>query len=479
MMMSTSLAAMMGVLAMSGAAMAGGDPAPLKALLITGQNNHNWPYTSRVHNDTLEATGRFEVDIADQPQSWLKDPQRLKPYSVFVLDYNGPRWGEPMETNFLNAVREGAGVVIIHASNNAFVGWTDYEKLCGFMWIDGKTSHGDFHHFDVTYLKPDHPILKDLPGMKSHPDELYHNLINTQGSTFDLLADAYSSPESRGSGKKEPMAMTLAYGKGRVFHTPLGHVWKGADNQKASIHDPQFKLLLARGTEWAATGSVTIGTDITDTRRHNLLSAEEQSAGWKLLFDGNSVDAWRGFKMETFPKGWLVKGGSLVRDPSAGQNVGDIVTKEEFGDFEFSIDWKVNKAGNSGVMYRCDEKHKYPWETGPEMQILDDSGHADGKKDKTRAGTLYDLIPCAYDVCRPAGEWNQARIVCRGTRIEHWLNGFRVVEVDTATDAYKSAKEASKWTRYPDHNTLLRGRIALQDHGDEVWFRNMKVRELK
>jgi hypothetical protein len=276
------------------------------------------------------------------------------------------------------------------------------------------------------------------------------------------------------------MAMTLSFGKGRVFHTPLGHVWKGSDNQKASIHDPQFKVLLARGAEWAATGAVTLGTEIRDVREHNVLTPDETQAGWKLLFDGKSAASWRGFKKEALPdKGWIVRDGMLVRDPAAGDGVGDMVTRDEFGDFEFACEWRVNKGGNSGIMYRCDEKHTYPWETGPEMQILDDSGHADGKKDKTRAGTLYDLFPCGYDVCRPAGEWNHARVVCRGTRIEHWLNGFKVVDVDTASETYKAARAASKWVKYPDHNTLPKGRIALQDHGDEVGFRNLKVRELK
>lgn len=453
---------------------------PIRALLLTGENNHNWRYTSRVHAETLEATGRFTVQVADHAADALGDADSLAGVGVFVLDYNGPRWGEPAETNFLHAVREGAGVVIIHASNNAFVGWTEYERLCGFMWIEGTTSHGDFHNFDVKWVKPDHPVLRGLPSMKAHPDELYHQLVNTQKSPYETLAEAFSSKESRGSGKNEPMAMTLSYGKGRVFHTPLGHVWKGSDDQKASISDPQFKLLISRGTEWAATGAVTIGTELKDARKHNHLTQEEAAAGWKLLFDGNDVQQqWRGYKMETFPKGWLVRDGVLVRDPSAGQGVGDIVTKQEFGDFEFSIDWKVNKGGNSGIMYRCDEKHDYPWQTGPEMQILDDSGHADGKKEKTRAGTLYDLYPCAFDVCRPAGEWNSARVVCRGTKVEHWLNGFKVVDVDTASDGYKAAKAASKWAKSADHNSLLRGRIALQDHGDEVRFRNIKVRELK
>jgi hypothetical protein len=130
-------------------------------------------------------------------------------------------------------------------------------------------------------------------------------------------------------------------------------------------------------------------------------------------------------------------------------------------------------------MYRCDEKHNYPWETGREMQILDDERHADGKKPKTRAGTMYDIFACSADVARPAGEWNHARIVARGNHIEHWLNGVKVVDTDTGSDGYKQAHAQSKFPGMKDFGTTTRGVIALQDHGDDVWFRNLKVRELK
>lgn len=456
-----------------------GDQAePVHALILTGQNNHNWAYTSRVHKDTLEETGRFQVDIADVPASTLKDLAKLKKYQVFLVDYNGPRWGDAAEANFLEAVKEGAGVVIIHAADNSFVGWTEYEKLCGLMWITGQTSHGNFHPFDVKWVMPDHPVLKGLPAMTAHPDELYHTLINTQKSKVTVLAEAFDAPEHRGLGKNEPMAVTLEYGKGRVFHTPLGHVWQGSDVQKASISDPQFQLLLARGTEWAATGKVTIGAEIKDARPHNQLTDLERSQGWSLLFDGKSTENFRLYKGEKFPEnGWVVKDGVMWRQ--AGESIGDIVTKSEYADFEFACDWKVAKGGNSGVMYHTTEDHTYPWETGPEMQILDDGIHEDGKKDKTRAGTLYDVVACAYDVSRPAGQWNHARIVVQGTHIQHFLNDFKVVDSDASSDEYKKALAASKWTKYPDYNTRKTGHIALQDHGDEVMFRDIKVRELK
>jgi len=451
--------------------------APIHVLLLTGQNNHNWRYTSRVHKDTLEASGRFVVDIADDAPAALADTGRLAGYGLLVIDYNGKRWGEPAESNFISAVKGGAGVVLIHAANNSFVGWTDYERLCGPMWISGTTGHGDFHAFDVTYTDRDHPITKGLPDMKAHPDELYHKLVNTQEVPFNTLATAFSSPDHKGTGKDEPMAMTLSFGKGRVFATPLGHVWEGSDSQKASISDPQFEVLLCRGAEWAATGKVTLGTSISDQRTHNHITGDERAAGWKLLFDGKTTANWKGYKQDSFPaKGWVVKDGILWRQP--GEAGVDIVTTDEFQDFEFACDWRVERGGNSGIIYRCTEDHGASYETGPEYQLLDNAAHPDSSSGKNRAATLYDIVACSYDVCRPAGEWNSARIVVKGTRIEHWLNGFKVVDVDTASDEYTKALAASKWTKYPDFNSRPKGRIALQDHGDEVRFRNIKIREL-
>jgi type 1 glutamine amidotransferase len=450
--------------------------APIRALVLTGQNNHNWQFTSRVHEDTLEGTGRFDVDITDNPAQALANAEAIKKYQVFVVDYNGPRWGTQAETNFMNAVKGGTGAVIIHAANNAFVGWPEYETLCGLMWINGKTGHGKFHEFDVKVVDKDHAITKGMADLKAHPDELYHNLINTQNAKYTLLAKAMSSTESGGTGRDEPMALTLSVDQGRIFHTPLGHVWTGVDSSKVSVLDPQFRILLARGTEWAATGAVTLGTQWKDVRRHNMLTDAEKAEGWRLLFDGSSTASWRGYKQEKFPTaGWVVKEGVLTL---AGKGGGDIVTADEFGDFEFACEWRVPSGGNSGIMYRSTEDHSYPWETGPEYQILDDAGHADGKKPKTRAGTLYDVFALSFDTARPAGDWNSSRIVARGTRIQHWLNGFKVVDVDTASPEYKQALAQSKWTKYPDYGTKARGHIALQDHGDEVQFRDIKVRDL-
>jgi type 1 glutamine amidotransferase len=460
-------------------------PEPIHALLITGHNNHNWQYTSRVHKETLEGTGRFQVDITEDPATTLADAGGLKKYQVFVLDYNDSqapkRWGEPggaAEKNFAAAVQSGTGVCAIHSADNAFNGWKEYEQMLGLMWREG-TGHGAFHEFNVEIVDKDHPITKGMSNFNMHPDELYHKLVNSQKTTPHLLMQAMDDGQG-GSKQIEPMAFTLEYGKGRIFATPLGHVWTNDQKSKKSVLDPQFKTLLCRGAEWAATGAVTLGAEWKDVRTHNLLTGDETMSGWKLLFDGTrpSVDAnFRGYKQEKFPeKGWSVKEGALVHAP--GGEGGDILTKGEYADFEFECQWKVAKGGNSGIMYHVTEENSQPYESGPEMQILDDEAHSTSAK-KNLAGSYYDMFPCLADVCRPAGEWNTARIVVKGKHEQFFLNGVKVIDADSSSEEYKKALAESKWAKVPTFNASAKGHIDLQNHGDEVWFRDVKVREVK
>lgn len=444
----------------------------IPVLLVTGENNHNWRYTSRMYADTLEATGKFNVDITDDPASTLADADRLAAYKVIVLDYNGPRWGAEAEANFVDAVQNGTGVVAIHAANNAFKGWDDYEKMIGLLWRD-TAGHGTFHEFDVTWADTDNPVAA-MGDLKNHPDELYHGLSNPQHADFDVLAEAMSATDQGGSGKNEPMVLVRTFGKGRVFHTPLGHVWTDQAQTKASISDPQFKLLLARGTEWAATGTCTIDSP-DDVRTHNTLTSAEKEQGWELLFDGSALTGMRGYKEEGFPSsGWKLTDATLQTEGDGP----DVVTDKEYENFEFSCEWKVAPGGNSGIIYLVSEDHGYTWETGPEMQVLDNTRHPDGKNPLTSAGALYAMIPCAYDVARPAGEWNHAVVRKQGNHIEHWLNGFKVVEYEYQGDEFKKLVADSKFNQMPDFATNAKGHIALQAHGQEMWYRDVKVRSL-
>jgi cytochrome c len=203
----------------------------------------------------------------------------------------------------------------------------------------------------------------------------------------------------------------------------------------------------------------------------NVLSDAEKQAGWRLLFDGVTTNGWRGFRRKDAPSGWKVEQGVLGRAGDAG----DLVTEEEFGDFELAFDWKIAKDGNSGVMFHVSENKEHPWETGPEFQILDNDGHPDGKDPRTSAGSNYALHAPAWDATRPVGMWNSARIVVRGSHVEHWMNGRKLLEYELWSPEWDALVRSSKFASMPGYGRNRRGRIALQDHGDRVEFRNVRI----
>ena len=207
---------------------------------------------------------------------------------------------------------------------------------------------------------------------------------------------------------------------------------------------------------------------------HNMLTAREKSEGWKLLFDGESADHWRGFRKQDLPAGWSVIDGAIVRTGSGG----DIITREQFDDFELMLDWKVQPGGNSGIFYNVTEDGGAVYSTGPEMQVLDNKGHADGGSPLTSAGANYALHPPAWDTTGPPGTWNRARIVMDGDRVEHWLNGVLLLEYVLNSPDWERRVADSKFSGMPDYGRRTSGHIALQDHGDVVAFRNLKIRRL-
>jgi hypothetical protein len=206
----------------------------------------------------------------------------------------------------------------------------------------------------------------------------------------------------------------------------------------------------------------------------NTLTDDERTGGVELLFDGASTRGWRGYRQAECPGGWQVVDGALTRVSEAG----DIVTVEEYGDFELDFEWRIATGANSGVMFRVTEDHEAPWETGPEFQILDNRGHKDGLDPRTSAGANYAMHAPLEDVTKPAGEWNEARLVVRGPHVEHWLNGVKVVEYELWSADWQARVAACKWKDRPDYGRRRTGRIALQDHGDWVAFRDVKLRRL-
>ena len=216
---------------------------------------------------------------------------------------------------------------------------------------------------------------------------------------------------------------------------------------------------------------------------HNTLTAEEVEAGWVLLFDGTSTAGWRGYGRDDFPAGgWEVVDGALVgRSTTGDMDGGDIVTVEEFTNFDLRFDFKLGPATNSGVFYRVREHEGAAlWEVAPEYQVLDDTayfapGAAEGRTHRT--GDNYDLHEAEVRPVKGLGEWNTGRIVVRGDRVEHWLNGERTVAYAYRTPEWKALVEGSKFDPAL-YGTATTGSIGLQDHGTPVWYRNIRIRPL-
>lgn len=204
----------------------------------------------------------------------------------------------------------------------------------------------------------------------------------------------------------------------------------------------------------------------------NTLTQAERDAGWRLLFDGTSTVGWRGYQMTTMPSGWQAKDGALTRvGPGA-----DIVTDQQYASFELALEWRISTKGNSGIMYRVTEADSNSYETGPEYQVLDDEGHRDGLSRLTAAGAVYGLYPARDSLVHPVGEWNQARIVIRGDSVQHWLNGTEVAHYVLGSADFNERVAKSKFAKWPRFGKASKGYIALQDHGDWVAYRNIKIR---
>jgi hypothetical protein len=209
--------------------------------------------------------------------------------------------------------------------------------------------------------------------------------------------------------------------------------------------------------------------------RRGRLRGRRQEAGFNHLLKGDgAADLWKGYGKDGWPDGWKIEDGVLHRHAAGG----DLVSKKEYGDFDLRFAWKVSPGGNSGVMYRVSEEKEPAYFTGPEYQVLDDDKHKDGQNPVTSTGSVYAMYPPAKDVSKPAGEWNRSRILAEGNHVQHFLNGEKVADVELGSDDWKEKLAASKFATWPKFGKNERGHIVLQDHGDEVWYRNMRIKEL-
>jgi len=478
------------------------EEAPVSVLVVDGQNNHKWQETTTLIKQTLEVCGRFSVDIATSPSQGgdMKGFQpRFSEYDVVVSNYNGEPWSEKTKQDFEKYVAGGGGFVCVHAADNSFPNWKAYNRMIGLGGWGGRNekdgpyvrwkedqkrftrdsspgsggSNGKRVPFMVVVRDNDHPITRGLPSsFMQNSDELYATLRGP-AENMHVLATGFSAPDSGGSGEHEPLLMTIQFGNGRIFHTTLGH---DVDAMKGVA----FQVTLQRGTEWAATGKVTlppVGTNVLSDDQaavRDPAKVEEESSsmmpdieskGWVSLFNGTDLNGWT---QKNGTATYHVEAGVIVGKTAEGSPNSFLCTEKVFADFVLTFEVKNDPGLNSGVQIRSLSKADYKEGRvhGPQVEIEATPG---------QSGYLYSegtgrawiskerLIKDAYK----NGQWNRFLIRAKGDRIETWVNGQAITDVR-------------------DDQSSRKGFIGLQVHGIdkdagpfEVRWRDIRIRELK
>ena len=266
--------------------------------------------------------------------------------------------------------------------------------------------------------------------------------------------------------------------EGHVIHVRIYQPFRSAKEQSLWTTEAWYNMNQFPSNDFGFRNPAPV-------QRPNTLSQAEIDNGWELLFDGKTIESWRNYKSNQIGSAWKISNGNLMLDNSRkvdGKIIGggDMVTKNKYQDFELSLEWKIEKGGNSGILYNVieDDAYDHPYDTGPEMQILDNLRHADGRIETHRAGDLYDMIACKFVAANGPQEWNKVRIVSKDGKISHWLNGYELVTFEMHTSEWDQMVANSKFKDMPGFGKSKSGHITLQDHDDGVWFRNIKIRQL-
>ncbi len=212
----------------------------------------------------------------------------------------------------------------------------------------------------------------------------------------------------------------------------------------------------------------------------NTITEEEKENGWQLLFNGKDFSSWHGYNMDEVPDSWIIEDHAMTMTTKGGGESQDIITGEVYDDFALNIEYKLTEAANSGIIFQVkeDPKYKYPYETGPEFQIIDEEGYNGKLEDWQISGANYAMYTPQVKAYKPVGEWNHILLVVNGNHVTHMLNGKVVVEYDKYSDEWQKLRKSGKWNDYPDYGKFDEGHISLQNHGSKVWFRNIKIKEL-
>jgi hypothetical protein len=228
------------------------------------------------------------------------------------------------------------------------------------------------------------------------------------------------------------------------------------------------------------TDATSLYNEVERTSSPNTITDNEMDKGWQLLFDGKSTEGWRGYNMDGFPDTWIIEDESLTMTSTGGGEEQDIITEKKYRNFALSLDYKLTKGANSGIIYQIEEdpKYKFPYETGPEYQLIDHESWPDPLEDWQINGANYAMYPPLTRPYKPVGEWNQLFLMVNGNNVTQMLNGEIVVEYEKYSDEWNKLRNSGKWTDFPDWGKFDEGFISLQNHGTKVWFRNIKIKEL-
>ncbi|TWT96220.1 family 16 glycoside hydrolase [Neorhodopirellula pilleata] len=482
---------------------------PIKALLIDGQNNHNWQQTSPLIKETLESGGLCEVTIATAPGK-DEDQSSFSPnfqdYDVVVSNYNGQSWSDTTEKTFVEYIAGGGGLVVVHAADNSFSDWDAYNRMIGLGGWGGRNEkngpyvrwkedlkrftrddspgrggqHGKRVPFQIVVRERNHPITEGLPpSFMQVADELYGELRGP-AENLHVLATAYSDPATGGTGEHEPILMTVHFGNGRVFHTTLGH-------DTTAMNGLAFQTSLRRGTQWAATTGVTLppvdGKVLTSNEAASgapTAAAEAEgnateitaamneppnldASGWVTLFDGESLQGWT---QKNGTASYRVEEGAIVGKTAVGSPNSFLCSDKDYGDFELAFEVNVDEGLNSGVQIRSKTREDGGRVYGPQVEIESTPGEAGyiyGEATGRGWITKEQPIKDAYQ----NGKFNQFRVRAIGDRIQTWINDTQVADI-------------------VDPESAREGFIGLQVHGIpkdqgpyQVRWKNIRVRPVK
>ncbi|MFK8114834.1 MAG: family 16 glycoside hydrolase [Rubripirellula sp.] len=469
---------------------------PLKVLIIDGFNPyHIWQETTPVIKATLEDSGMFECTVMTAPQDEV-EMQDFNPtfsdYDVFVSNYNGLAWNEATREAFDKYVASGGGFVSVHAADNAFPEWSAYNRMTGLggwgnrdesagpyvRWDDEKKTftrdmspgkggaHGKRTPFLIVARDQDHPITRGLPSSFMQVEDELYAMLRGPAENMHVLATAYADPSTGGTGLHEPMLMTISYGRGRVFHTTLGH-------DVTAMAGAAFQITLLRGAEWAATGKVTqseVGSDQLNADspmvRNQEFDGDPQPVldgeGWNAIFNGKDTTGW---SQKNGTATYKIEDGAVVGRTSEGSPNSFLCSDREYGDFELTFEVDVDNGLNSGVQIRSGSKPNSGRVYGPQVEIESapgEAGYIYGEATGRGWLTTEQPIKDSYK----NGQWNRFVVRAKGNRIQTWINGRQIADL---TD-----KEARRL-----------GFIGLQVHGIKkgsgpytVRWRDIRVREL-